>query len=74
MLSSTDIENLERACERAFREGRDDDAERIANLVSPRGLWFAWRPVRIFDRGWRWAWFERVRWVRVFGGPVEYWK
>lgn len=39
-------------------------------VISPRGEWFAWRPVRLHTGGW--AWLRRVRWMRPLGMVTEY--
>lgn len=75
MISAAEADEWEKALETAYREGRKDDIERMANFVTPRGEWFAWRPVRVFDQSgerahWRWTWLETVGWYRVLRGPI----
>lgn len=39
-------------------------------VISPGGIWFAWRPVRLETGGW--AWMRRVRWFKPLGLMTEY--
>lgn len=40
--------------------------------VSPGGVWFAWRPVRL-SHG-KWAWLRCVEWRRPLGLFTEYYE
>lgn len=42
------------------------------HVISPRGEWFAWRPVRLHTGGW--AWMRRVWWFRPLGLVTEYYE
>ena len=44
--------------------------------VGPWFRWFAWRPVRTVDRGWRWlmfVWRRRYQSKLNLPGPIDQW-
>ena len=44
--------------------------------VGPWFHWFAWRPVRTADRGWRWlmfVWRRRYQTKLTLPGPIDQW-
>ena len=44
--------------------------------VGPWFQWFAWRPVRTTDRGWRWGvhcWRRRFQTKNYLDGPTHHW-
>ena len=44
--------------------------------ISPWHRWFAWRPVRTYDRGWRWLvplWRRRYQTKLNLPGPTDRW-
>lgn len=48
----------------------------FGNPIGPWFRWFAWRPVRTMDRGWRWlrpVWRRRYQSKSHLQGPMFQW-
>ena len=62
------MSEVDRQLRLATKHGLDPE------IVSPRGTWFAWRPVPLsYPRG-KWAWLRRVRYFRPLGLLTEYYE